>query len=138
MHTSTPGWLQGLSLSQSHKVYFTDTVDLHGVTNSLRVRADCKKNILDTFLDERELISIVIPFIIFVALLRTELSYILYASQKWKIVLAESELARNRYGRKAETYWILCWVLSICEWNNFKTGIIACTGRQVVGLRMGH
>ena len=40
-------------------------------------------------MDERELISIVIPFIIFVALLRIELSYILYACQRRKIVLAE-------------------------------------------------
>jgi len=113
-------------------------VDLHGIKNSLCVRADCKQNLLNTFMDERELISIVIPFIISVALLRIELSYILYACQRWKIVLEESALARSKCGRKAQTYWLLCWVSSICEWNNFKPGIIACAGRQIVVLRMGH
>ena len=85
-------------------------------------------------MDERQLISTVIPFIIFVALLRVELSHVLYACQRWKIVLAESASARSRCGRKAEIYWILCWVLSSCEWNNFKPGINTCTGRQVVVL----
>lgn len=64
-----------------------------GFTNSFHVRADCKQNLLNSFVDERELISIVIPFIIFVALLRIELSYILYACQRWKIVLAEKRIS---------------------------------------------
>jgi hypothetical protein len=77
-----------------------DTVDLHvnGFKNSeslyysYSVRADCKQNLLNTFMDERGLI-IVIPFIIFVTLLRIELSYILYACQRWKIVLAERRIS---------------------------------------------
>jgi hypothetical protein len=33
----------------------------------IRVRADCKQNLLNTFMDERELI-VAIPFVIFVAM----------------------------------------------------------------------
>ena len=82
--------LHELSLSQSYKViYFTDPVDLHvnDFKNSSRIRADSKQNLLNTFIDKRKLITTVIPLIIFVALLRIELSYIRYASQRWKIVL---------------------------------------------------
>ena len=55
------------------------------------VCANCKQNLLNTFLDKRELISIVVPFIIFVMLLRIELSYVLNACQMRKIMLALTE-----------------------------------------------
>jgi len=47
-------------------------------------------------MDEREWswISVVIPFIIFVALLRIELSYILDACKRWKIVLKSASARR--------------------------------------------
>lgn len=44
-------------------------------------------------MDEREMIIIVVPFVIFVALLRVELSYILYACQRWKVMLAEKRVS---------------------------------------------
>jgi hypothetical protein len=61
----------------------------------------------------RELVNIVIPFVILVPVLDIELSYILYACQRWKIVLAEKkpELIAN----VGESYWSLCWVLCISE-----------------------
>ena len=55
------------------------------------VCANCKQNLLNTFLDKRELISVVVPFIIFVTLLRIELSYVLNACQMRNIMLALTE-----------------------------------------------
>jgi hypothetical protein len=53
------------------------------------VRANRKQNFLSTFMDEREWMrGVVIPSIIFVAVMNTEYFYIIYAVQSWKIVLA--------------------------------------------------
>ena len=90
--TTSPGWAKSVAIS-----YFKDPVDLHELKNSLRVHANCKQNLLNTFMNKKGVISIVIPFIIFVPLLRIELSYILYTCQRWKIVLAERASAYSRW-----------------------------------------